>query len=317
MRVLLLLLACLVPATAEACRDLTDFVMDNKGNVQVSADVYVYYAGTTTTVPLYRDKLCTDAIANPTQTNIDGSFQVFLNDAIIDIVFSKNNLAFLTRSNLMVFAPMGNNVVTPASYGTTDLCATTTGILDQIGARVLELWVNAALTCDQVAAIPSTLTVREVPGGSITTASGVTLTVNGPVKVTNGATFWAGSGTYTFAATAGPWPYGDSLGLLDILYGATVTPDNRYASVLRVPVTDTNNFTIAAPTDYGPGRELTIWICNEIGGGGLIGTITWASVYKLSAFTKPADGYRRAVTFKCNGTLCHETVQSAADVPNS
>lgn len=316
MRVLLVLLAMLVPAVSEACRDLTDFAMDNKGNVQVNADVYIYYAGTTTTVPIYSDKSCTQSLSNPVQTNIDGGFQVFIKDAIVDLVVSKSGLVFLTRSNLTLFSPLGNNIVTPATYGTTDLCANATGILDQIGANVRELWINVPVNCNRSVATPITLTIREVPGGSITTALGVTFGVNGPVHVHNGATFWAGAGTYAFAYTAGPRPYGEQLGLLDVLYGATVTPDNRSSKTLRVPVTDTNNFTVAAPTDYGYGRELTIWICNEIGGGGAIGTITWNAVYKLATFTKPADGFRRAITFKCNGLNCHEVDRSTVDVPN-
>ena len=49
-----------------------------------------------------------------------------------------------------------------------------------------------------------------------------------------------------------------------------------------------------------------------------MGTITWAGVYHLSAWTNPANGQNRSITFEYDATdtVWRQVSQTGADVPN-
>lgn len=71
---------------------------------------------------------------------------------------------------------------------------------------------------------------------------------------------------------------------------------------------------INAPTDPFTGKVITVKVKNT--SGGAIGVITWNAVFKMSAFTNPANGFSRSVIFYYDGTNWIETHRTTADVPN-
>jgi hypothetical protein len=96
-------------------------------------------------------------------------------------------------------------------------------------------------------------------------------------------------------------------------YSASITVDASAAAHVTISATDTSAFTIAAPTNAKKGRELTIDIANASGGS--LGTVTWNAAFKLAgAFTNPANGKRRTISFKHDGTVWVETHRAAADI---
>jgi hypothetical protein len=72
--------------------------------------------------------------------------------------------------------------------------------------------------------------------------------------------------------------------------------------------------TYNAPTGGTVGQELTIRVRNI--SGGAMGTITWDAVFKLSAWTNPANGNSRSITFVYDGTNWIQISQTGVDVPN-
>lgn len=98
-------------------------------------------------------------------------------------------------------------------------------------------------------------------------------------------------------------------------YGGTVAIDASTANWFYVVVTDTNNFTIASPTnEINDGQRITIHVFNF--SGGVMGTITWGADYKMSTWTNPANNFNRAIDFGWDGSQWREVSRTPADVPN-
>lgn len=101
----------------------------------------------------------------------------------------------------------------------------------------------------------------------------------------------------------------------------TITPDplQHQAYLIRCGA---GAITIAAPVAITllvpyDGMLLTFTIQN--GAGGAMGVITWNGVYSMSAWTNPADGYNRSITFMYDSgySRWRQISQTGADVPNS
>jgi hypothetical protein len=97
-------------------------------------------------------------------------------------------------------------------------------------------------------------------------------------------------------------------------YGSNVVIDPAAGDYFSINVTDGNAFTVANPSMDVPGKRLTILIRNT--SGGALGTITWGSAYRLAgAFTNPANGLRRLITFRYDTLgLWLEESRSATDL---
>jgi hypothetical protein len=96
-------------------------------------------------------------------------------------------------------------------------------------------------------------------------------------------------------------------------YSASITVDASVAAHVTVSATNGTSFTINAPTNARTGRSITFDIANASGGS--LGTITWNAVFKLAGtFTNPANGKRRTVSFRNDGTNWVETHRAAADI---
>lgn len=96
MRRLLLTLALCLSAfqSADACPEIGDPIQDVKGNVLVSASVYIYIANTSTLAQLYSESTCTLTTANPVTTNSKGTFTVYVPDGAYDILPVKSAYSF-------------------------------------------------------------------------------------------------------------------------------------------------------------------------------------------------------------------------------
>jgi hypothetical protein len=99
-------------------------------------------------------------------------------------------------------------------------------------------------------------------------------------------------------------------------YGASIDIDARAGEYAIVIATNGTAFTINAPTNPSNGQRLTVQIYNN--SGGALGAITWNPVFKLAAFTAPANNTSRLITFVYSSGLIKwtEVSRTTADVPN-
>lgn len=96
-------------------------------------------------------------------------------------------------------------------------------------------------------------------------------------------------------------------------YGATVGWNGESSEFGNLSVTDTNAFTMSTPSIAYGGRTVTYNIRNN--SGGTMGAITWAAGFSLAgAFTNPASGKARTITFQYNGSSWYEVARAAADI---
>lgn len=100
-----------------------------------------------------------------------------------------------------------------------------------------------------------------------------------------------------------------------LTYGATIATDvSRGASTYVITATNGTAFTISAPSNGLPGQRIKYLIRNA--SGGALGAVTWNAVFKMAAWTSPANGNSRSIFFEYDGTNWVEDVRSTADVPN-
>ena len=97
-------------------------------------------------------------------------------------------------------------------------------------------------------------------------------------------------------------------------YGATIATDVSRGDIFIITATDTNAFTISAPTYPVKGQVVTYVIKNN--SGGTLGTPTWDAVFKMAAFTKPANGFNTTTQFHYDGTNWIQRYQNGANIPN-
>jgi hypothetical protein len=96
-------------------------------------------------------------------------------------------------------------------------------------------------------------------------------------------------------------------------YGTTIAINASASNNFVIIVTNSTGFTIANPTNSSS-QYISIKITNT--SGGAMGTVTWGSNYRLSAWTNPANTYSRTIDFVYNGAVWVEKSRTPADVPN-
>jgi hypothetical protein len=99
-------------------------------------------------------------------------------------------------------------------------------------------------------------------------------------------------------------------------YSASITIDSSTGDQFDITAADGNAFTINAPTSVVDGQLMTLTIRNT--SGGALGTITWNGIFKMSAWTSPATGFNRSITFRYRNDAADwvEVSRTPADVPN-
>ena len=116
----------------------------------------------------------------------------------------------------------------------------------------------------------------------------LTLSSNATGTVSSAAVSFAGPPTFTSLPVAPADP-------TSLDYSASMTPDANKVSQFCV-IGDGNPFTINAPINGQGGQTFTIYFRNNTGSP--CGTITWDSAYKKPAFTGPATGNGKTITFE-------------------
>jgi len=102
-------------------------------------------------------------------------------------------------------------------------------------------------------------------------------------------------------------------------YGTSISVDSSQGNVgantpFVITVTSGTAFTIGSPTHPTKGQMITFRVRNT--SGGAMGAVTWAAGYKLAAWTSPANGSSRSITFAYDGASWVEVTRTTADVPN-
>lgn len=87
-------------------------------------------------------------------------------------------------------------------------------------------------------------------------------------------------------------------------YGPTVEINAAYGSVAVITATNAVPFLIENPLNAVYGQYLSVEVRNT--SGGILGTITWDTAYRMAAFPKPGNGKRRTVMFRFNALTWDE-----------
>ena len=97
-------------------------------------------------------------------------------------------------------------------------------------------------------------------------------------------------------------------------YSPSITVDATNAAHVAISATNGTAFTINAPTNAKKGHTITFDIANASGGS--LGTVTWNAIFKLDAsgFTNPANGKRKTITFRHDGTNFVQVGPTSADI---
>lgn len=102
--------------------------------------------------------------------------------------------------------------------------------------------------------------------------------------------------------------------LVAVSYSASITFSASDGTFYTITATNGTAFTINAPTSALTGIFLTVTIRNT--SGGALGVATWNAVFKMSAWTQPANANSRSITFRFDNTNWVEMSRTPADVPN-
>jgi hypothetical protein len=99
-----------------------------------------------------------------------------------------------------------------------------------------------------------------------------------------------------------------------VTYSASMTIDAATGNSFTITATDGTAFTINAPTNPATGEKITVTLRNA--SGGALGAATWNAVFKMAAWTNPANANSRSIEFRYDGTNWVEVSRTPADVPN-
>lgn len=105
------------------------------------------------------------------------------------------------------------------------------------------------------------------------------------------------------------------IGKIDVVvYSASMTPDASLGEAKTITITNATAFAINAPTSPLTGQYTEYLLRNT--SGGAAGVATWNAIFKMTAWTQPANGFSRSILFRYDGTNWVEVDRGAADVPN-
>lgn len=82
---------------------------------------------------------------------------------------------------------------------------------------------------------------------------------------------------------------------ITLAYSTAITPNALLGVIQEITPSDTVAFAINAPLSPTLGRVLTLTLRNSTGGS--LGTITWNAVFKMAAWSSPATGKQRSISF--------------------
>lgn len=140
------------------------------------------------------------------------------------------------------------------------------------------------------------------------------------VQGSSGHMFCVADNTYDLGASGANRPRSLYLGSVivngvnTITLTGSITLDASVGNEVTINGTTNTAYTINVPTSPITGQRLTITIKNT--SGGALGVATWNAVFKMVAWTNPANATSRSIEFRYDGTNWVERMRSAADIPN-
>ncbi len=99
-----------------------------------------------------------------------------------------------------------------------------------------------------------------------------------------------------------------------IVYSADITPDGNDGNRYVLTVTNGVAYAFRDFTNPVVGQQYRLTVRNA--SGGAAGVMTFNPGYKLAAWTQPANGFSRSITFEFNGVNFVEISRTTVDVPN-
>jgi hypothetical protein len=105
-----------------------------------------------------------------------------------------------------------------------------------------------------------------------------------------------------------------SIGRFVVPYSASMTFSAQYWDKFVITATNATAFTINAPTSPMLGKKISVMVRNS--SGGALGAVTWNGVFKLSAWSQPANGNSRSIDFTYDGANWVQSGQTGVDIPN-
>lgn len=87
--------------------------------------------------------------------------------------------------------------------------------------------------------------------------------------------------------------------IMIVPYSTSMTIDAAAGNIVEISASDGANFAINAPANPLIGQLLVVRIRNT--SGTTLGNVTWASAFKLAAWTQPGVGKSIAITFYYDG----------------
>lgn len=103
-------------------------------------------------------------------------------------------------------------------------------------------------------------------------------------------------------------------GRLGITYSASMTPNARSGKYQAIRANNGVAFTINAPINPREADELAITVTNV--SGGALGAAAWDAAYHMSAWTNPATGFHRTITFYYEGSFWDQVAHDQVDIAN-
>jgi len=213
---------------------------DSDGAPLSGGKLYTYIAGTTTAKATYSDRELTSANANPVILDSRGEAVVHFRGRIKLVLTDSADAAVWTRDNVEG-VPQSKNIrfvdAAEADQGAAGSGNSLKDLIDDIGTS---LYARLIFRHDQGAAntttftlstdetIPSNIEIEVDDGARIDIDTGVTLTIEGPVRA-GAYQIFSGLGTVDYSASPGLWHNewesggsGVKIASLELLSGATV-----------------------------------------------------------------------------------------------
>lgn len=107
--------------------------------------------------------------------------------------------------------------------------------------------------------------------------------------------------------------------LVSPTFGANIAVDLSLGNNFVITVTSNAAHALTNPINgvMPSGSGMVITVTEKNTSGGAIATMTFGTAYKLgAAWTAPADGFSRSISFLWDGTVATEIDRTAADVAN-
>lgn len=236
---------------------------------------------------------------NPNNVQIYGTY--FENNTTAHLRISARCMDWLVSNPVIVGGTVSDNGTNSKWIGNFSGTATFMEILTNnvLGAQITATGIL------RFARLSPVITIRNVSDNANTQILGL----DGSDKI-----ILAGDGNTT--AVGGPVTIAKNLSLTRTApaYTTTVGIDASLGNWFDITVTDAVAFTVANPTNAVDGQRISVTVRNA--SGTTTGTTTFGTLYKMSAWTAPANTTSRTIDFKFNSTNWVEASRTPADVPN-